>query len=104
MKTSGRLSTKERKAVANAVAALGLSGTSTTDDLVEWEVPPERIAEVQRTHSSCIPPAMSGWSETVPLPATWATWWISRMTHAQHGSDCGMGGAISQQTVRSHRT
>lgn len=104
MRISGVSFTKERKAAVNAAVALGLCGTSITGDPVEWEVPPERIAEAQRTHSSCIPNAMSGWSETVPLPATWAIWWISRMTHAQHGSECGTGGATSRQTVRSHRT
>ena len=87
-----KLSTKERKAVANVVEVLGVTGKYTTDDLEEWEVHPERIAEVQRTHSSCIPLAMSGWSETVPLPTTWAIWWISRVTHAKHQSECGMGG------------
>jgi hypothetical protein len=84
--------TKDRTVVANAVEILGVTGRYTTDDLAEWEVPPERIVEVQRTHSSCIPLAMSGWSETVPLPTTWAIWWISRVTHAKHQSECGMGG------------
>ena len=84
--------TKDQTVVANAVEILGVTGRYTTDDLAEWEVPPERIVEVQRTHSSCIPPAMSGWSETVPLPTTWAIWWISRVTHAKHQSECGMGG------------
>lgn len=83
MKKLEKLSTKERKGVANAVEWLGVSGISTTDDPVEWEVHPERIAEVLQTHSSCIPPAMSGWNETVPLPTTWAIWWISRATHAK---------------------
>ena len=95
MKTSGRLSTKERKAVATAAAALGLSGTSITGDHEEWEAPVERIAEVLQTHSSCIPPAMNGWSATVPLPTTWAIWWVKRMIHAQHGSNCGMAGICS---------
>lgn len=84
--------TKDRTVVANAVEMLGVTGKYTTDDLEEWEVPPERIVEVQRTHSSCIPPATSGWNETVPLPTTWAIWWISRVTHAKHQSECGMGG------------
>ena len=84
--------TKDQTVVANAVEILGVTGRYTTDDLAEWEVPPERIVEVQRTHSSCIPLAMSGWSETVPLPTTWAIWWISRVTHAKHQSECGMGG------------
>ncbi len=84
--------TKDQTVVANAVEILGVTGRYTTDDLEEWEVPPERIVEVQRTHSSCIPLAMSGWSETVPLPTTWAIWWISRVTHAKHQSECGMGG------------
>ena len=83
MKQLEKLSTKERKGVANAVQVLGVYGSSITDDPVEWEVPPERIAEVLQTHSSCIPNAMSGWSETVPLPTTWAIWCISRMTHAK---------------------
>jgi len=84
--------TKDRTVVANAVEMLGVSGRYITDDLAEWEVHPERIAEVQRTHSSCIPLATSGWNETVPLPTTWAIWWISRVTHAKHQSECGMGG------------
>lgn len=84
--------TKDRTVVANAVEILGVTGRYTTDDLAEWEVPPERIVEVQRTHSSCIPLATSGWSEIVPLPTTWAIWWISRVTHAKHQSECGMGG------------
>ena len=92
MNRHGNLSTKERMVVANAVALLEVSGRSTTDDLGEWEVRPERIAEVLRTHSSCIPNAMSGWSETVQMPTTWAIWWVSRMTHANHQSECGMGG------------
>lgn len=84
--------TKERMDVANAVVMLGVSGSSTTDDLEEWEVHPERIAEVLRTHSSCIPNVMSGWSETVPMPTTWAIWWVSRAAQAKHQSGCGMGG------------
>lgn len=92
MKISEKLSTNERKRVANVVRALGVSGISTTDDPVEWEVHRERIAEVLQTHSSCIPNAMSGWNETVPMPTTWAIWCINRMTHAkcQLGLDsCG---------------
>ena len=85
---------KDRASVANAVALVGAHGNSTTDDLVEWEVLPEKIVEVQRTHSSCIPSATSGWNETVPLPTTWAIWWLSRLTHAKHQSGCGMGGNI----------
>ena len=85
---------KDQTVVANAVEMLGVYGKSTTDDLAEWEVLPERIAEVQRTHSSCIPNATSGWNETVPLPTTWAIWWLSRLTHAKHQSGCGMGGSI----------
>lgn len=92
MTASGRLSQKERKAAAKSVALLDMSGTSTTDDPVEWEVPAERIAEVLRTHSSCIPSAMSGWSATVPLPTTWAGWWLSRTTHGMLLCDCGTGG------------
>jgi len=92
MKKRERLFTKERMAVANAVVMLGVSGSSITDDLAEWEVHPERIAEVLRTHSSCIPNATSGWSETVPLPTTWAIWWVSRAAQAKHQSECGMGG------------
>ncbi len=89
-----KLSTKERKAVANVVEVLGVTGKYTTDDLEEWEVHPERLVEVQRTHSSCIPLAMSGWSETVLLPTTWAIWCISRMTHAKcqlNLGSCGGG-------------
>lgn len=92
MNKQERLSLKERMVAANAVALLEVSGKYTTDDLGEWEVRPERIAEVLRTHSSCIPNAMSGWSETVQMPTTWAIWWVSRMTHASHQSECGMGG------------
>lgn len=87
-----RLSTSERVAAANAVGALGAYGIFTTGDPEEWAVHPELIAEAWQTHSCCIPSAMSGWNGTVPLPTTWAIWWISRMTHAQHGSGCGMGG------------
>ena len=87
-----RLSPLERKAVAKSVVLLGMSGTSTTDDPEEWAVPAERIAEVLRTHSSCIPNAMSEWSETVPLPMTWAGWWLRRTTHAMLRCDCGTGG------------
>ena len=85
---------KDRMNVANAVAMVGAFGISTIDDPEEWEVLPEKIAEVQRTHSSCIPNATSGWNETVPLPTTWAIWWISRLTHAKHQSECGTGGSI----------
>jgi hypothetical protein len=85
---------KDRMVVANAVEMLGVSGKSTTDDLAEWVVHPERIAEVQQTHFSCIPNATSGWNETVPLPTTWAIWWLSRLTHAKHQSGCGMDGSI----------
>ena len=101
MKKQGRLSTREREAAANAVGALGAYGIFTTGDLEEWAVHPELIAEAQRTHYSCIPNAMSGWNETVPIPTTWAIWWISRLTHANHQSDCGMGGESSTQTVVS---
>lgn len=83
---------KDRTVVASVVEMLGVSGKSTTDDLAEWVVHPELIVEVQRTHFSCIPNATSGWNETVPLPTTWAIWWISRLTHAKHQSECGMGG------------
>ena len=99
-----KLSTKEREAVVSAAEALGAYGIFTTGDPEEWAVHPELIAEARRTHFFCIPNAMSGWSETVPLPTTWAIWWISRMTHAQHGSECGMGGVTSQKTVRSRKT
>lgn len=92
MNRQEKLSMKERMVAANAVDLLEVSGKYTTDDLGEWEVRPERIAEVQQTHSSCIPNAMSGWNKTVPLPTTWAIWWVSRMTHANHQSGCGMGG------------
>jgi hypothetical protein len=85
---------KDRMSVANAVALVGASGSFITDDLVEWVVLPEKIAEVQRTHFSCIPNATSGWNETVPLPTTWAIWWLSRLTHAKHQSGCGMAGSI----------
>jgi hypothetical protein len=104
MTKQGRLSTKEREAAANAVAALGAYGIFTTGDPEEWVVHPELIAEAWRTHCSCIPNAMSGWSETVPLPSTWAIWWISRMTHAKHESDCGTGGDTSVQKVLSQNT
>lgn len=104
MTKHGRLSTSEREAAVSAAGALGASGIFTTGDPEEWAVHPELIAEVRRTHFFCIPNAMSGWSETVPLPTTWAIWWISRMTHAQHGSECGMGGATYPQTVRSQKT
>lgn len=99
MKKHGRLSTSEREAAANAVGALGAYGIFTTGDPEEWAVHPDLIAEAYRTHCSCIPNAMSGWSETVPLPTTWAIWWISRMTHAQHGSDCGTDGSPSILTA-----
>lgn len=92
MTASGRLSQQERKAAAKSVALLDMSGTSITGDPVEWAVPAERIAEALRTHSSCIPSAMSGWSETVPLPTTWAGWWLSRMTHGMLRCACGTGG------------
>lgn len=92
MRRLEKLSTSEREGVANAVAMLEVSGSFTTDDLGEWEVRPERIAEVLRTHSSCIPSATSGWSETVQMPTTWAIWWISRLAQAKHQSECGMGG------------
>jgi hypothetical protein len=85
---------KERRVVANVVEVLGVTGKYTTDDLAEWEVHPERLAEVLRTHSSCIPLATSGWNETVPLPTTWAIWCISRMTHAKcqlNLASCGGG-------------
>jgi len=85
---------KDRMNVANAVAMVEASGIFTIDDPEEWEVLPEKIAEVQRTHFSCIPNATSGWNATVPLPTTWAIWWISRLTHAKHQSECGMGGSI----------
>lgn len=83
MKRSEKLFTNEQKRIANVVKVLGVSGISTTDDPVEWEVHPERIAEVLQMHSSCIPNAMSGWNETVPLPTTWAIWCINRMTRAK---------------------
>lgn len=92
MTKPNRLSPQERKAAVKSVGVLGMSGTSTTDDPVGWAVPAEKIAEALRTHSSCIPSAMSGWSETVPLPTTWAGWWLRRMTHATLRCDCGMGG------------
>lgn len=93
MKKHAGLSMKERRAAVNAVAVLGVNGIFTIDDHEEWAVRPERIAEVLRTHSSCIPSAMSGWSETVPTPTTWAIWWISRLAQAKHSSECGMGGS-----------
>lgn len=94
MKQLENWSTKDRMAVANAVEMLGVSGRYITDDLAEWEVHPGKIAEVLQTHSSCIPNATSGWNETVPFPTTWAIWWLSRATHANHQSGCGMGGSI----------
>jgi len=94
MTTREKQSEKDRMSVANAVALVGASGNFTIDDLAEWVVLPEKIAEVQQTHSSCIPNATSGWNETVPLPTTWAIWWLSRLTHAKHQSGCGMGGSI----------
>lgn len=99
MTVSGNSSTKERKAAVTAAEALGLSGTSITGDPEGWEAPAERIAEALQTHSSCIPPATSGWNETVRLPTTWAIWWVKRLIHAQHGSNCGTDGTFSQQTV-----
>lgn len=100
MTTSGRLSPRERKAAVKSVAVLGMSGTSTTADPVGWAVPAEKIAEALRTHSSCIPSAMSEWNETVPLPTTWAGWWLRRMTQGLLRCDCGMGGSRSPRTVR----
>ena len=94
MTTREKQSEKDRMNVANAVALVGASGISTIDDPEEWVVLPEKIAEVQRTHSFCIPNATSGWNETVPLPTTWAIWWLSRLTHAKHQSGCGMDGSI----------
>ena len=85
---------RDRVSVANAVALVGAYGNTTTDGQGEWVVLPEKIAEVQRTHISCIPNATSGWNETVPLPTTWAIWWLSRLTHAKHQSSCGMDGSI----------
>lgn len=94
MTTREKQSEKDRMNVANAVALVGAYGNSTTDDQEEWVVLPEKIAEVQRTHFSCIPNATSGWNETVPLPTTWAIWWLSRLTHAKHQLSCGMDGSI----------
>jgi hypothetical protein len=85
---------KDRMSFATAVVLVGATRNFTIDDLAEWVVLPEKIAEVQRTHSSCIPNATSGWNETVPLPTTWAIWWLSRLTHAKHQSGCGMAGSI----------
>lgn len=90
--------TSEQKAAVNAAEALGLSGTSITGDPEEWEAQAERIAEALQTHSSCIPPATSGWNQTVRLPTTWAIWWVKRLIHATHGSDCGTGGIRSPKT------
>lgn len=92
MKKHGNSSIRERRAAANDVAVMGINGIFTIDDHEEWVVLPEKIVEVLRTHSSCIPPAMSGWSATVPMPTTWGIWWLSRLAQATHGSGCGTAG------------
>ena len=84
-----RLSPRVRKAAVKSAAMLGLSGSSITVDPVAWEAPPERIAVALQMHSSCIPHAMSEWNETVPLPTSWAGWWLSRLTHGMSRCNCG---------------
>lgn len=96
----GNLSTKEQKIAASAVARLGRCGISITEGPEEWAVHPEKIAEVLQTHSCCIPNAMTGWNETVPLPSSWGSWWANRMIHAMLQCECGTGGKTSQQTVK----
>lgn len=86
--------------VVNSAEVLGVDVTSITDDPEGWAVRPEKIAEALRTHSSCIPPAMSGWSATAPMPMTWAGWWLNRMTHGLSRCTCGTDGRTSKKTVR----
>lgn len=100
MNRSSRLSSAERKAAVKSAVALVGADSFTIDDPVAWEVRPERIQAALRTHSSCIPPATSEWSDSVPLPTSWAGWWVSRMTHAMSRCACGTAGSYSVRQDR----
>lgn len=92
MSKSRRPSPVGLRDVVKSVEVLGVSGTTTTDGPEGWVVRPEKIREALQTHSSCIPSAMSEWSRTVPMPMSWAGWWLNRMTHGLARCECGTAG------------
>ena len=98
MGTSRKSSLVALKDVVNSAELLGLSGIFTIADPEEWVVRPEKIREALQTHSSCIPSATSEWSQTVPIPMSWAGWWLNRMTHGLERCKCGTAGGSSKRT------